>query len=131
MALRQWCIRTSSRCVAVSEHPPTMNRPTFFDSMAIPHLIAFRLLAERRHEYRQPLYAAYIDLRDAFKFDSLDRNSLWNILKTMVYHQNCFDSIKIQYSSTHSVVRENGTISEAFSIPSGVRQGCVLSAYLF
>ena len=41
------------------------------------------------------------------------------------------DIIKTLYSSTHSVVRVNGTISEAFSISSGVRQGCVLAANLF
>ena len=34
-------------------------------------------------------------------------------------------------SSIHSVVRVNGTISETFSISSGVRQGCVLAANLF
>ena len=44
-------------------------------------IVALRLPAERRHEYRQPLYTAYIDLRAAF--DSLDRNSIWNILKTI------------------------------------------------
>ncbi len=44
-------------------------------------IIALRLLAERQHEYRQPLYAAYLDLRAAFT--SLDRNSPWNILKTI------------------------------------------------
>ena len=37
----------------------------------------------------------------------------------------------IIYSSTHSVVRVNGTLYEAFSISSGVRQGCVLAANLF
>ena len=91
--------------------------------------IALRLLAERRREYRQPLYAAYIDLRAAF--DSLDRNSLWNILKTIGIPPKLVDIIKTLYSSTHSVVRVNGTISEAFSISSGVRQGCVLAANLF
>ena len=39
--------------------------------------------------------------------------------------------IKTLYVSTQSVVRVNGTISEAFSISSGVRQGCVLAANLF
>ena len=92
-------------------------------------MIALRLLAERRHEFRQPLYAAYIDLRAAF--DSLDRNSLWNILKTIGIPPKLVDIIKTLYSSTRSVVRVNGTISEEFSISSGVRQGCVLAANLF
>ena len=95
----------------------------------LDRIIALRLLAERRHEYRQPLYAAYIDLRAAF--DSLDRNTLWNILKTIGIPQKLVDIIKTLYSSTHSVVRVNGTISEAFSISSGVHQGCVLAANLF
>ena len=60
-----------------------------------------------------------------------DRNSLWNILKTIGIPPKLVDIIKTLYSSTHSVVRVNGTISEAFSISSGVRQGCVLSANLF
>ena len=94
----------------------------------LDRIIALRLLAERRHEYRQPLYAAYIDLRAAF--DSLDRNSPWNILKTIGIPSKLVD-IKTLYSSAHSVVRVNGTISEAFSISSGVRQGCVLAANLF
>ena len=60
-----------------------------------------------------------------------DRNSLWNILKTIGIPPKLVDIIKTLYSSTHSVVRVNGTISEAFSISSGVRQGCVLAANLF
>ena len=95
----------------------------------LDRIIALRLLAERRHEFRQPLYAAYIDLRAAF--DSLDRNSLWNILKTIGIPPKLVDIIKTLYSSTRSVVRVNGTISEAFSISSGVRQGCILAANLF
>ena len=76
------------------------------------------------------LYAAYIDLRAAF--DSLDRNTLWNILETIGIPPKLVDIIKTLYSpSTHSVVRVNGTVSEAFSISSGVRQGCVLAANLF
>ena len=87
-------------------------------------IVALRLLAVRRREYRQPLYAAYIDLRAAF--DSLERNSLWNILKTIGIPPKLVDIIKTLYSSTHSVVRVNGTISEAFSISSGVRQAVTI-----
>ena len=44
-------------------------------------IIALRPIAERRHAYRQRLYASYINLRATF--DSLDCNSLCNILKTI------------------------------------------------
>ena len=86
----------------------------------LDRIVALRLLAERRHEYRQPLYAAYIDLRAAFY--SLDPSSLWNILWWYFgIPPKLVDIIKTLYSSTHSVVKVNGTISEAFSISSGVR----------
>ena len=56
---------------------------------------------------------------------------LWNILKTIGIPPTLVDIIKTLYSSTHSVVRVNVTISKAFSISSGVRQGCVLATNLF
>ena len=92
----------------------------------LDRIIAIRLLAERRHGYRQPLYTAYIEIRAGVDF--LDHNSLWNILKTIGIPPTFVDIIKTLYSSTTSVVRVNGNISEAFSISSGVRQGCVLTA---
>ena len=117
------CLARMKRTVFAKQRPQqsgfTPGRST------LDRIIALRLLAERRREYRQPLYAAYIDLRAAF--DSLDRNSLWNILKTIGIPPKLVDIIKTLYSSTHSVVRVNGTISEAFSISSGVRQGCTCS----
>ena len=48
--------------------------------------------------------------------DSPDRNSLWNILNTIGIPPKLVDIIKTLYSSTHGVVRVNGTISDAFSI---------------
>ena len=60
-----------------------------------------------------------------------DRNSLWSILKSIGIPPKLVDIIKTLYSFTHSMVRGSGTISEAFSIYSGVRQGCVLAANLF
>ena len=57
------------------------------------------------------VFNIYIDLRAAF--ESFDRNSLWNILKTIGIPQKRVNIIKTLYSSTHSVVRVNGTISEA------------------
>ena len=121
------CLARIKRAIFAKQRPQqsgfTPGRST------LDRIIALRLLAERRHEYHQPLYAAYIDLRSAL--DSLDRNSLWNILKTIGIPPKLVDISNTLYSSTHSVVRLNGTISEAFSISSGVRQGCVLAANLF
>ena len=95
----------------------------------LDRIISLRLLAERRIEYREPLFAAYIDLKAAF--DSLDRESLWNILKIIGTPQKIIDIITMLYTSTKSMVRVNGSLTEPFTISSGVRQGCVLAANLF
>ena len=52
-------------------------------------------------------------------------------LKLLEYHQNLLTSSTTLYSPTHGVVTVNGTISEALSMSSGVRQGCILAANLF
>ena len=53
-------------------------------------------------------------------------------LKLLAYHQNLLISSKL-YIHPPTVWSDsvNGTISEAFSNSSGVRQGCVLAANLF
>ena len=95
----------------------------------LDRIVALRLLAERRHEYanhyKPPTSTSELPL------------TLWTatpsgtFLKTIGIPPKLVDNIKTLYSSTHSVVRVNGTISEAFSISSGVCQSCVLAANLF
>ena len=44
----------------------------------LDHVLALRVLTERRREFRQGLLAAYVDLCKAF--DSVNRDALWRIL---------------------------------------------------
>ena len=111
------CLARMKRTIFAKQRPQQSGFTP--DRSTLDRIVALRLLAERRREYRQPLYTDYIDLRAAF--DSLDRNSLWNILTTIGIPPKLVDIIKTLYSSTHSVARVNGTIPEAFSISSGVR----------
>ena len=92
-------------------------------------ILALRLLAERRREYRQPLFVAYVDLKAAF--DSLDRESLWKILLVLGTPVGIVDLLRALYTNTPSRVQVNGKLSEPFSIVSGVRQGCILAPTLF
>ena len=72
--------------------------------------------------YRQPLYAAYIDLRAAF--DSLDRNYLWNIMKTIDIHPNLYDS------QNHLFFHPKRSQSEWNTFWGILHLGCVLAANL-
>ena len=92
-------------------------------------ILALRVLAQQRREYRQPLLAAYIDLKSAF--DSIDRGVLWLLLKGIGVPSKYIAILRDLYSDTYSRVRTDGKLSAAFPTTSGVRQGCVAAPNLF
>ncbi|CAH1270907.1 Hypp4507 [Branchiostoma lanceolatum] len=95
----------------------------------VDRILTLRLLAEKRREFRKPLYAAYVDLKQAF--DSVDRPALWMILKILGVPAKLLNLLSLLYSNTSSCVRVNGLLSDSFNINSGVRQGCVLAPTVF
>jgi Reverse transcriptase (RNA-dependent DNA polymerase) len=92
-------------------------------------VLALNLLAQKRREFRQPLYAAYIDLKAAF--DSIDRDVLYKLLKIIGIPEKLILLLRGLYSDTLSCVRCEGENSSWFAINSGVRQGCVLAPDMF
>jgi len=95
----------------------------------VDRILTLRILAELRREYREPLYATYVDLKQAF--DSVDRAALWKILKILGVPSKLLGLLSSLYSDTVSCVRVNGQTSDVFEINSGVRQGCVLAPTIF
>ncbi|KAI8518904.1 hypothetical protein Bbelb_021610 [Branchiostoma belcheri] len=95
----------------------------------VDRILTLRLLAEKRREFRKPLYAAYVDLKQAF--DSVDRNALWLLLKALGVPAKLVHLLSLLYSNTSSRVKVNGLLSDSFVIKSGVRQGCVLAPTIF
>ena len=95
----------------------------------VDRILALRVLIERKREFRQKLFAAYVDLRKAF--DSVHREALWRVLQLRGVPTKLVDLIAALYSGTESAVRCGGAISDFFPVDSGVRQGCVLAPTLF
>ncbi|KAI8518836.1 hypothetical protein Bbelb_020930 [Branchiostoma belcheri] len=95
----------------------------------VDRILTLRLLAEKRREFRKPLYAAYVDLKQAF--DSVDRNALWLLLKALGVPAKLVHLLSLLYSNTSSRVKVNGLLSDSFVIKSGVLQGCVLAPTIF
>ena len=89
------------------------------------HISAIRLLAEKAREFRKDraLFIAFIDLKAAF--DSVDRDCLWHILHSIGIPPKIVRVLERLYTDTSSCVRINNTLSDWFTISSGVRQGCV------
>ncbi len=67
----------------------------------------------------------------ASAFDSVDRDSQWQIMAVDGMPPKLLRLIKAHYSSTEMKVRASGSDSMPFEIRSGVRQGCALSSTLF
>ncbi len=67
----------------------------------------------------------------ASAFDSVDRDSLWQIMVADGMPPKLLRLIKAYYSSTKMKIRASGSDSMPFKIRSGVRKGCAFSPTLF
>ena len=92
-------------------------------------ILALRVLVERRREFRQGFFAAYVDLKKAF--DSVHREALWDLLRFRGIPAAILDLLVGLYAGTESAVKYGGGVSSFFPVNSGVRQGCVLAPSLF
>ena len=92
-------------------------------------IITLNLLLQTRREFNRPLWIAYVDLKAAF--DSVDRNALWLLLRSLGLPLKIVDLMRALYTDTMSCVRADGSCSEWFDIKSGVRQGCTIAPNLF
>ena len=78
-------------------------------------------------EHQQPMYMCFIDFKKAF--DSVQHEKLWWAMLEMGYPPHLVHLMARFYKTQK--VRIAGEMSEWFNIQKGVRQGCVLSPYLF
>jgi len=92
-------------------------------------IFILRNIVEQSIEWQAPLYINFIDFRKAF--DSIVREKLWNILKSYGIPELFVDIIKEMYKGSMSCVINNRQTSEWFPVRTGVRQGCVMSGFLF
>ena len=69
----------------------------------------------------------FVDFKKAF--DSISHDKLWATVMDMGLH--LIDLLAKLYKKQLAKVKVAGTLSEWFRVKKGVRQGCVLSSYLF
>ena len=95
------------------------------------HIFTLRQILEQSKEWNVPLYAYFIDFEKAF--DSIHRHSLWKILRHYGIPSKLVNVIKMLYSDFKSQVICNAalTVADAFSVTTGVKQGYILSPFLF
>ena len=88
-----------------------------------------RWIMEKTREYQKEIYMCFIDYSKAF--DCVDHSKLWNGLRTMGIPEHLILLIKNVYMEQEATVRTVYGDTEGFKIGKGVRQGCILSPYLF
>ncbi|XP_078679467.1 uncharacterized protein LOC144915099 [Branchiostoma floridae x Branchiostoma belcheri] len=92
-------------------------------------IATLRIIIEQSLEWNSPLYINFIDYEKAF--DSIDRNTLWKILRHYGIPEKIISLIQSTYKDMSCRVLHAGQLSESFEVTTGVRQGCLLSPFLF
>ena len=88
-----------------------------------------RIIIEQSIEWNSSLYVCFVDFEKAF--DSIDRSSLWKLLQHHGIPEKLINIIRSAYEpSTCQVIHKNA-LTQPFNILTGVRQGCLLSPFLF
>jgi hypothetical protein len=80
-------------------------------------------------EYGKTIFMCFIDCSKAF--DCVDHSRLWNTLRSMGVPEHLIALIKSLYTKQEAAVKTEYDNREWFEVGKGVRQGCVLSPYLF
>ena len=93
-------------------------------------ILNLRWIMERSIEYQRPIYMCFIDYIKTL--DCVDHPTLWNMMGKKWEYQNIMvHVIRSLYANQEANVRTEHSDTESFSIGKCVRQGCVLSPYLF
>ena len=86
-------------------------------------------IIEQSYEWQTPLVVNVIDFEKAF--DSLHRPSLWDIMKAYGIPGKIIRIVQLLYQDSECAVLDGGQTSEWFKVETGVKQGCVMSGFLF
>jgi hypothetical protein len=79
--------------------------------------------------YKKKFYCFFIDFKAAF--DRIDRNALMFKLHSCGISSKLFKIIRDWYEETNVAIWDGNLISEWFVSKTGLRQGCILSPFLF
>ncbi|KAL9954136.1 hypothetical protein ACROYT_G041634 [Oculina patagonica] len=95
----------------------------------IDHIFALRQILEQSIEWNSNLYVLFIDFEKAF--DSLNCESLWIILRSYGFPRKIVNIIRMLYEDFQCKVVCGQHLTDSFRVETGVKQGCILSLFLF
>ena len=95
----------------------------------VDQIFILRNIIEQVNEWQATLYAHFVDFEKAF--DSVHREGLWKIMKAYGIPDKLIRMVKIMYEDFECSVLDEGEQTRWFKITTGVKQGCVMSGFLF
>ena len=95
----------------------------------VDQIATLRIIVEQSLEWNSSLYINFVDYEKAF--DSVDRNTLWKLLRHYGVPTKLVNLIKNTYEGMSCRVVHEGQLTDSFGVKTGVRQGCLLSPFLF
>ncbi len=90
---------------------------------------AVKILVEKYLEKDRKLLADFMNLEKTY--DRVNRKGLWDTLRVYEMGEQLNEGIRFLNENASASVSVNGELSESFSVEVGVRQGCVMSPWLF
>jgi len=118
------------RCTSILRRKRRVQQARFMPGRStVEQIFTMRQLIEKTREFRRNAYVAFVDFKAAF--DSVDRNSVWLILRSTGLPDKYCKLFEKLYEETESCVQVNGKRSTTFNIKTGVRQGCAAAPELF
>ena len=92
-------------------------------------IFVLRQLSEKLLEKKRRLFVAFMDLEKAY--DKVERDGMWQVMRINGVGGRVLRGIKSFYDDGRACVRVGGEVSESFEVKMGLRQGCVMSPWLF
>lgn len=92
-------------------------------------IATLRIILEQSLEWNSPLYVNFIDYEKAF--DSVDRQILWRLTRHYGVPEKITNIIRKSYEGMTCRIVHGGQLTDTLEVRTGVRQGCLLSPFLF
>ena len=92
-------------------------------------IFTVRQICEKYLGKGKDVYFAFLDLEKAY--DRVDRDAMWNVLRLYGIGGRLLRGVKSFYVGSKACVRVGNEVSEWFPVRVGLRQGCVMSLWLF
>ncbi|KAK2164497.1 hypothetical protein NP493_1413g00067 [Ridgeia piscesae] len=99
------------------------------DRSCTDQIATLRIIVEQSMEWDSSLYINFVDYEKAF--DSLDRDTMWKLLQHYGIPDKLISLIRNSYEDMACRIIHAGQLTDSFVVKTGVRQGCLLSPFLF